>query len=160
MHFAVFVLHSSLILHCLQLKSHRRCRKNIPLLLHVQISVIDRSEICVCFLSNLIPANFSFLSSASADVAPGGKIGREGGYSNGERGGWERPATFPGFLLSSLSDNNDNNWTRAKTRKTDEPPFCGNPFLADSLLRSIASSGRRASFSHGQFSAIAEFGFY
>ena len=77
--------------------------QNIPLLLHVQISVTDRSETCVCFLSNLIPANFSFLSSASADVAPGGKIGREGGYSYGERGGWERPATFPGFPPTTMT---------------------------------------------------------
>ena len=148
MHFAVFVLHSRPILHCLQTKLAEKFFMNIaktfslsiqnPIRPNISVSALDRSETCVCFLSNLIPANFSFLSSASADVAPGGKIGREGGYSKGERDGWERPATFPGF-------HNDNNWTRAKTPKTDEPPFCGNPFLADSFLRSIASSGRRAS---------------
>ena len=45
----------------------------------------------------------------------------------------------PHFLVSS--DNNDNNWTRAKTPKTDEPPFCGNPFLADSFLPSPPAGG-------------------
>ena len=42
---------------------------------------------------------------------------------NWKRGEWERPRPRFLLLLFLLLDNNDNNWTRAKTRKTDEPFF-------------------------------------
>ena len=153
MHFAVFVLHSSLILHCLQLKSHRRYRKNILLLLHVQISVIDRSEICVCFLSNLIPANFSFLSSASADVAlpPGEKLeGREGIAMASEADGRGQPH----FLVSSSSLSSTTMTTTGLAQKRGKRTSRLFAAILSWQIPSFAPSppagGEPLPFSHGQ----------
>ena len=134
MHFAVFVLHSSLILHCLLLKSHRRCRKNCSFtskfLLLTEVKFVSAS-----FLTSFLPIFPSCLLPAPT-LPPGEKLeGRVWQWRARRMGEASHISWFP----SSPSDNNDNNWTRAKTRKTDEPPFLRQSFLGRFLPSSAPS---------------------